>query len=150
MAPAVKVVFPPRSLSGAHSNTSTLAPLSLADSAAHNAAFPAPITKTSTGTSFTSTPLNLRLMLARCPSRHPSIIQLSRSLCHTIRNAQVTLERSRSVMSYGQRKLWSPLSRGTSLAVTPNEVTNVASARQLCSTVRLDACRQATIAKLSA
>src|SRR5215470_12821024 len=47
MAPAVNAVLPPRSASGARSSTSTSAPASRAASAAHIAALPAPITRTS-------------------------------------------------------------------------------------------------------
>jgi hypothetical protein len=44
MEPWVYVLFPPFSASGAFSSTKTLAPFSLAEMAAHIAAFPAPIT----------------------------------------------------------------------------------------------------------
>src|SRR4051812_39702701 len=47
--PAVKVELPPRSSSLAFSSTSTLAPCSFAERAAHSAALPAPTTITSYG-----------------------------------------------------------------------------------------------------
>src|SRR3972149_10512384 len=47
MAPAVKRLLPPASLSGARSSTSTETPCSAAASAAQNAALPAPTTTTS-------------------------------------------------------------------------------------------------------
>src|SRR3954471_13708641 len=45
--PSVKRLLPPRSSSGARSSTMTDAPAARADSAAHNAALPAPTTSTS-------------------------------------------------------------------------------------------------------